>query len=270
MQESWPETAEPPALAADDVHVWSVPLDAATRTVAELEAVLAADERERAERFRLDDARRRFVVARAALRTLLGDTVDAAGRSLLRLRRERQTAFSASTATDLQFNLAHSGELALVAVTRGCEVGVDVERLRDVHHWQEIAERYFHPRKSPKSPPLQSAEQTRRVHALLDRQRSRPQSARHRRDAAARLFRRSIRPSRRQRGSMCRPPSNDRPGAGSTRFAPPPTTLAPSPASMPSAIHSTVPSHGEMHVDPTARIHAGSSRGSSARMPRLP
>jgi 4'-phosphopantetheinyl transferase len=47
--------------------------------------------------------------------------------------------------TDLQFNLAHSGELALVAVTRGCPVGVDVERLRPIEHWTEIASRYFHP-----------------------------------------------------------------------------------------------------------------------------
>jgi 4'-phosphopantetheinyl transferase len=43
----------------------------------------------------------------------------------------------------LHFNLAHSGELALVAVAEGCEVGVDVERLRPVRHCDEIAERYF-------------------------------------------------------------------------------------------------------------------------------
>jgi 4'-phosphopantetheinyl transferase len=44
----------------------------------------------------------------------------------------------------LHFNLAHSAELALVAMSHGCEVGVDVERFRAVGHWEEIASRYFH------------------------------------------------------------------------------------------------------------------------------
>jgi 4'-phosphopantetheinyl transferase len=35
--------------------------------------------------------------------------------------------------------------LALVAVTYGCEIGVDVEELRPIEHWREIAARYFHP-----------------------------------------------------------------------------------------------------------------------------
>lgn len=146
MQPSWSETTEPPALAADEVHVWSAPLDDARAPWSNWMSVLAGDERARAERFRLDDARRRFVAARAALRKLLGQYLrmppdevafgyDANGKPRLR---------HSASPSDLQFNLAHSGELALVAVTRGCEVGVDVERLRDVNHWQEIAERFFH------------------------------------------------------------------------------------------------------------------------------
>jgi 4'-phosphopantetheinyl transferase len=96
--------------------------------------------------FRLDDARRRFVTARAALRKLLSkylrippDEVafdyDTTGKPRLK---------HSASPSDLQFNLAHSGEMALVAITRGCEVGVDVERLRNVHHWQEISDRFFH------------------------------------------------------------------------------------------------------------------------------
>ena len=161
MQRSWPEIAEPPALAADEVHVWSVPLDDARAPWTNLLTVLAAAERQRAERFRLDDARRRFVTARAALRRLLGEYLrmppdeiafdyDANGKPRLN---------DSAPSSNLQFNLAHSGELALVAVTRGCEVGVDVERLRAVNHWPEIAERYFHPREVADIVALPSAQQ---------------------------------------------------------------------------------------------------------------
>jgi 4'-phosphopantetheinyl transferase len=46
---------------------------------------------------------------------------------------------------DLRFNLAHSGDVTLVAVTRGCEIGVDVELLRSIDYAREIAARSFHP-----------------------------------------------------------------------------------------------------------------------------
>lgn len=161
MHQPWPVTAEPPQLAADEVHVWSMRLDDASTAWMSLLAMLAVDERQRAERFRLDDARRRFVVARAWLRKLLG--------GYLRLPPD-EVAFQydehgkprlkhAASPPDFEFNLAHSGELALVALTRGCEVGVDVERLRDVHHWREIAERFFDPREVAEIDALPPAEQ---------------------------------------------------------------------------------------------------------------
>jgi 4'-phosphopantetheinyl transferase len=43
----------------------------------------------------------------------------------------------------LRFNLAHSGDLALVAVAAGREVGVDVEHFRPLPEVAPIAERYF-------------------------------------------------------------------------------------------------------------------------------
>lgn len=148
MQLPWPETTEPPALMADEMHVWSVPLDAVRNVWVEQWAVLAEDERERAERFLLQDARRRFVVARSALRTVLGRYVAAppARIAFSYAPNGKPRLSDPDSSADLQFNLAHSGELALIAVTRGCELGVDVERLRVINQSQEIAQRYFHPR----------------------------------------------------------------------------------------------------------------------------
>src|SRR5262249_47331784 len=52
------------------------------------------------------------------------------------------------TAADLRFNVAHSDELAIIGVSRGCEIGVDVEHLREVTHLERIARRFFHPLES--------------------------------------------------------------------------------------------------------------------------
>jgi 4'-phosphopantetheinyl transferase len=47
--------------------------------------------------------------------------------------------------SDLRFNVSHSGELAVIAFALGCEVGIDVEQLRDVGRLEQIARRFFHP-----------------------------------------------------------------------------------------------------------------------------
>ena len=44
---------------------------------------------------------------------------------------------------DLRFNLSHSGDLVLIAVTRGRDVGVNIERIRQDVLDEGIAERFF-------------------------------------------------------------------------------------------------------------------------------
>jgi 4'-phosphopantetheinyl transferase len=147
MQLLWPLARTPPELAANEAHVWAVPLAAGIAAWDALWSTLAADERVRADKFGFDGPRRRFVVARGALRLLLAEylgvrpedvafDVDGGGKPRLATRR---------AASDLRFNVSHSGDLALIAVAVGCEIGVDVEQLREVSNLQRIAQRYFHP-----------------------------------------------------------------------------------------------------------------------------
>jgi 4'-phosphopantetheinyl transferase len=159
---NWPESNDWVALAASDLHVWAIPLDVTGVRLTELEARLTCEERQRAERFLREEVGRRFIVSRASLRSLLGrylamppsDVPMVSG-----LHGKPQLAARAE-ASDLQFNLAHSGELALVAVTRGCDVGVDLEQLRPIEHWHEIAARYFHVAEAAAIAAVDPSEQT--------------------------------------------------------------------------------------------------------------
>src|SRR5688572_681018 len=67
---SWDLPPDSPAMSADEVHLWRVPLDDSRTT--ELRATLSPDERARAHRFHFERDRRRFIVARGCLRTILG------------------------------------------------------------------------------------------------------------------------------------------------------------------------------------------------------
>jgi 4'-phosphopantetheinyl transferase len=122
-------------------HLWSIALDRADHEVERLAALLGPDERARAERFVFPRDRRRFVVARAALRTILGRYLD---------HPPGRVAFTygprgkPSVAGGPEFNLAHSHELALCAVARRA-VGVDLEWRRPIEHLEEVAQTAFSP-----------------------------------------------------------------------------------------------------------------------------
>jgi 4'-phosphopantetheinyl transferase len=105
------------------VDVWPVALDRVPQSAA---AVLDADEIRRAEGFKRDRGRRRWVAARAALRTVLAGYIDV---------HPRAVAFSSSRfgkpeldpPCGLSFNLSHAGDACLIACARGRRVGVDLE-----------------------------------------------------------------------------------------------------------------------------------------------
>lgn len=115
---------------------------------APLARLLSADERERARRFAFERDRRRYIVARARLRQLLGERLAAAPESLQFLYSPNGKPALAGRAgqRDLRFNVSHCGELAAYAFAEGCEVGVDVEEVRELPDADEIAMRFFAPR----------------------------------------------------------------------------------------------------------------------------
>jgi len=125
----------------DGVHIWRAALDEAGWPGPER---LPVAERERAASFLLEDARRRWVAARWALRRVLerylgepaaGIELEVGARGKPRLR----------SGGDLAFNLSHSDGLALVAVAEGCEVGVDVETIAPDRDLTALAERALGP-----------------------------------------------------------------------------------------------------------------------------
>ena len=108
------------------------------------EPLLSRDERARAAAFRFDRDRRRYVVARGLLRTLLGERLgeDPGGvnfaygeRGKPRLARE----------TGLRFNLSHSNGVGAIALCEGREVGIDIEARRDGLRIEGIARRFLPP-----------------------------------------------------------------------------------------------------------------------------
>lgn len=129
------------------MHIWQVALDVPEEGIRQLEGVLSRDEIERANRFYFARDRRRFIVARGELRRVLGRYLSAAPAEI----RFEYNAFGKPALAadpqemDLRFNLSHSEELAIIAITQSREVGIDLEFLKAETATTDIAQRFFAP-----------------------------------------------------------------------------------------------------------------------------
>ena len=143
----WPERPSAPELRRTDVHVWAATLDGDAVHWAKL---LSATEMTRAAAFHFELHRRRFIVGRGLLRLILSRYVSV---------RPQQVEFAYSStakpelggslaANGLRFNLAHSADLALVAVTCVGSVGVDLERIAPLADVDDLVARFFSAREN--------------------------------------------------------------------------------------------------------------------------
>jgi 4'-phosphopantetheinyl transferase len=106
-----------------EIHLWRASLDSLPPADR-----LPRAERERAAQIVREAARRRWLAARWALRTVLAGYLGTApGEVGLRIGLHGKPELAPSG--PLRFNLSHSGELALIAVVRERDVGVDLERI---------------------------------------------------------------------------------------------------------------------------------------------
>lgn len=119
-------------------NVWVVRLD---ELRPDLLPSPTTDEAARAARFINETLRRRYLRSHGALRAVLARYTTA--RLDFALAPHGKPYLPA--VPELRFNLSHSHERALVGVTLGQEIGVDVERLRPMSDCAALAERFFPP-----------------------------------------------------------------------------------------------------------------------------
>lgn len=133
-------------LAAGEVHLWAAALPLAREDLAHCETLLASDERARAAIPPLEDERSRFVAVRGMLRHLLGGYVGVAPSTIaFEYGEQGKPALVGHEHRAIRFNVSHAGEVALLAFALDREVGVDVERVREVPRADRIAARVFAP-----------------------------------------------------------------------------------------------------------------------------
>lgn len=129
------------------MHVWRLNLEEDAAGESPSSACLAPDERARAARLLVAAARRGFICRRARLRQVLAEYLGVAPDAVRFVTNAygKPAVAGAAAAGDLRFSYSHSGALAVLAVTRGREVGVDVEQRRSMPEALQLATSFFAP-----------------------------------------------------------------------------------------------------------------------------
>jgi 4'-phosphopantetheinyl transferase len=133
------------ALPEDEVHLWQVDLASVAPGEKRWEQLLSSDERARAARFHFSRDRQYFTATRALLRTILGSYVDSDPTELVfrYSEKEKPSLSQSHSGGPVEFNVSHSGAIALLAFARGRALGVDVEQVRENFDHEAIARRFF-------------------------------------------------------------------------------------------------------------------------------
>jgi 4'-phosphopantetheinyl transferase len=135
-------------LELNAVHLWGIELDGSSGCLDRCMQWLDKEERQRAGRFIREEDRQRYVLAHGGLRAVLSRYLGVAPDVIEMCRGEAgkpslMKEFRSQPA--IMFNMSHAQGRALIAVSKGQEVGVDLERIRPDVEAEKLSKRYFAP-----------------------------------------------------------------------------------------------------------------------------
>jgi len=128
---------------SDVSQVWIAAADLPAPALARAATLLSEEETRRVEAFRFDSDRRMSLVARAALRALLGQSLGVDPRSLRFVTGEHGKP--ALAGGEVEFNVSHSAGHVAIAISGSGAIGIDIESMKRSTDLLHLAERFFSP-----------------------------------------------------------------------------------------------------------------------------
>ncbi len=137
----WRQLNGTPRLQDGEIHLYRMGLAGET---SQYQPVLSADELARAERLLDLTKRQLFIVCRGRLRQILSQYLKISAQDItFRYNDTGKPSLTLDHHCDLVFNLSHSADCAVIAVTRGTDIGVDIEKIDPALEFHKLAERFL-------------------------------------------------------------------------------------------------------------------------------
>jgi 4'-phosphopantetheinyl transferase len=127
------------------VNIWKVPLLLPVGVITSFEKILSLEEIIKSRQFLFKKERDRFIISRGALRTILSSYLNEhPGKFVFGYGTHGKPFLThPPTACNLKFNLSHSIDMAIIAVSPSTNLGIDLEKVRTLPQLKQIVERFF-------------------------------------------------------------------------------------------------------------------------------
>lgn len=144
---AWTSTPAKLNLSPQHIEVWLCRFLDWYKDIGVLHAFLSDDERQRAERFKVEQKRQQYIITRGCLRQCLSNLTGIAPKDCIfdYLKHGKPVWNKQQQYPDLSFNVSHTHSLALIAISRQHSLGIDIEKIQNLKDPQPLVTRYFSP-----------------------------------------------------------------------------------------------------------------------------
>ncbi len=134
-------------LADNEIHVWLNYLNVHEARIKHLYPLLSDTEKERSERFKFYKHRKAFIASHGFMHCVLSSYISTAAEEIEFSYGEfgKPALLQSQNPHNIQFNLSHSNNIAMLAVCKHHSVGIDVEYAQRKTDWAGISKRFFTP-----------------------------------------------------------------------------------------------------------------------------
>jgi len=132
-------------LGENDIHVWVSYLNLHQAKLKHLYPLLSNEEKERSERFKFYKHRKNFIASHGFLHAVLSYYIDTPAEDIQFSHGEKGKPFipEEQNPQNIQFNLSHSNSMAVLAVCKNQQLGIDIEFKEKKADWQGIIKRFY-------------------------------------------------------------------------------------------------------------------------------
>jgi 4'-phosphopantetheinyl transferase len=130
-------------LSDEEIHIFLLQLD--LFNCDDLLLYLSKDENKRAAKLKIDQKKKQFIITRGALRKLLSNSLNKAAEKIKFSYGQHKKPYVKDQYNNksIEFNISHSGDYGLIAITLDHKVGVDIEKINREIDYQSLSNRFF-------------------------------------------------------------------------------------------------------------------------------
>ncbi len=145
LNNAWQKTPDKLSLSKDHIDIWLCDLKQLSGDINNFYSILSEDERDRADKLKVEDKKQQYIVARGALRQRLGllANIDPKDFVFDYLEHGKPVLNNDARFKDITFNISHSNDLALIAVAQKQNIGIDIEKINHEANHEALMTRFF-------------------------------------------------------------------------------------------------------------------------------